>query len=355
MARPPGGRRGGSRVVPTTISAQAFKTEVPGRVEAGKSDDGPGYSARGGNDPAFWLGRWERSAKADLKGDDLIRAVRRVMNIPMPAAEPAKAKGHAQAAAVAGRGGEGGLAVPTIPIYACDFSVVGPDGVTDYVLEEVAFAPIPKSDRPGPGESHWFYSGCGQPRYWVKVPALSRVETEADGRRFLKLAGEEITAKSAWIVLAMARRRHPDYRLTEAPAKLTIDSRGPRSSRACRPRRRPSSPNGPTIARPAAWGRSPSRCTPTAATNSTASRADRDRWGPHPTHRVVIDLPPEAFYRGDELYMPPGASLPWSPEMVLVNARAGRFGLSVAGAGRAEGPRRVTEKRSPQLTFGWAP
>ena len=336
--------------------AQAFKTEVPGRVEAGKSDDGPGYSARGGNHPAFWLGRWERSAKADLKGDDLIRAVRRVMNIPMPAAEPAKAKGHAQAAAVAGRGGEGGLAVPTIPIYACDFSVVGPDGVTDYVLEEVAFAPIPKSDRPGPGESHWFYSGCGQPRYWVKVPALSRVETEADGRRFLKLAGEEITAKSAWIVLAMARRRHPDYRLTEAPAKLTIDSARAEVLAGMQ---------AAAKALVAQWaddcetGRVGQIAVEVYADGrhefDRVELADRDRWGPHPTHRVVIDLPPEAFYRGDELYMPPGASLPWSPEMVLVNARAGRFGLSVAGAGRAEGPRRVTEKRSPQLTFGWAP
>jgi hypothetical protein len=74
----------------------AIRTEWPGpeTFVGGTAHRFDGYHRRGGPDPAFFLGldRGRRSNRADLKGPELIAAVRRVMGIGLPPLEVARPK-----------------------------------------------------------------------------------------------------------------------------------------------------------------------------------------------------------------------------------------------------------------------
>jgi len=86
--------------------------------------------------------------------------------------------------------------------------------------------------------------GGDKPRYWIKTPALATIreamawDVLTMGRELktkvnpygyalspcktLHLAGETISGKVAWVVLAAARRGSPDYTFVEAPEVPTL-------------------------------------------------------------------------------------------------------------------------------------
>ena len=72
--------------------ADAIGTEWGHRCSSPGTSSSPGYYARGGPDAAFWLGGYTPNSRADLKGPELVAAVRRVMGVGLPPEKPDKPK-----------------------------------------------------------------------------------------------------------------------------------------------------------------------------------------------------------------------------------------------------------------------
>jgi hypothetical protein len=72
----------------------AVNVEVPRRSHGtpSHSEERGGWYIRGFPDAAFFLGGWSKGKRADLKGAELLAAVRRVMEIPLPPAEAKPAR-----------------------------------------------------------------------------------------------------------------------------------------------------------------------------------------------------------------------------------------------------------------------
>jgi len=76
----------------------AIAMELGNRHTEPDHDYCPGWTARGGPDPAIFIGQWKSGKLADLKGDAIVAAARKVMGIPYPteAVKPKRARAKAK-------------------------------------------------------------------------------------------------------------------------------------------------------------------------------------------------------------------------------------------------------------------